>query len=145
MNDRFPEIKAKYEGLKNLQDLAETLKDLADKHLDLKKQAAEVWEEVEYLRKILGPELMGDETLVKWKDFPWKMLQQEDIYASATHGITEELKDWLFENGGEALVKDTVNSSALKAFLRKRLAEGKPIPKRLFKVEPYSFVKVVKA
>ena len=144
MTDK-PDFKVKYAGVTDLREIVSVMLDLQDQHAGFKAEAAAVWAELEFLKKIHGPELMGEQTLIKWEGFSHKLQQQSDIYASATAGITEDMKDWLFDNDGEALVKDTVNSSALKAFLRKRLLAGQPIPAEHFKVEPFSFIKVVRS
>ena len=138
------DLKVKYAGVTDLQEIAQVFLDLRDEYDGFKEQAAEVWAELEYVKKVIGPELMGDQTLVKWKGFPYRIQKQSDIYAGCPNGIGDDVKDWLFGHDGEALVKDTVNSSALKAFLKKRLLAGKPIPTDLFKVDPYDFIKVVK-
>lgn len=138
------DFKVKYAKITDLREVADIFLALRDEHDEFKREAAEVWAELEYVKKVLGPELMGDQTLVKWEGYPFRLQKQSDIYAGCPGGVDDSVKDWLFSNDGEALVKDTVNSSALKSFLKKRLLAGKPIPTDLFKVEPYDFIKVVK-
>ena len=67
-----------------------------------------------------------------------------DIYASICAGMQEPVKDWLFETGNEGLLKETVNSSSLKAFLKKCISEGMEVPEDLFNVTPYTYAVVLK-
>ena len=139
-----PDFRDQYENITDLKVVAQKIKDLESVYDHHKALSGQAWHEMEYLKKIHAPELMGDKTIIKWKDFPYRMQKRGDVYAGCLPGMAEEVKEWLFEHEGEALVKETVNASSLKAWLKRRLGEGKPIPLDLFKIEPYEVVTVVK-
>ena len=100
MSEVTPDFRDKYKGLTDLQALVKCIRLLQDTHADHKGRAALVFHELEYLRKTLGPQLMGEQTLAKWEGNPFKLQQQSDIYARTEGGVSEEMKDWLFENDG---------------------------------------------
>ena len=67
-----------------------------------------------------------------------------DIYASVAAGKQEEVKDWLDDNDGSGLITETVNSSSLKAFLKKQMLNGAALPDDLFNITPYSYTVITK-
>lgn len=61
----------------------------------------------------------------------------------AEHQIA--MRQWLMENGWEALVQETVNSSTFKSWVKERLAEGDEIPMDYINVHSFDQVVLVKA
>jgi hypothetical protein len=55
----------------------------------------------------------------------------------------EALYKWLEEHGNESLITDTVNSSTLKAFVKKLIKEGKEVPD-MVNIHPYQQASLVK-
>lgn len=68
-----------------------------------------------------------------------------DLYAGIIKGREAEAFEWLGDNGRGDLVKQTVNSSSIKAVLKKMLTEGEEYPAELFKAEPFTRASIVKA
>lgn len=69
-----------------------------------------------------------------------------DLYAGIAPGKNEEAFEWLRDNGRGDLVKETVNSTSLKAVLKSIMVKGEEeLPEGVFKAEPYTRASIVKA
>lgn len=55
------------------------------------------------------------------------------------------MRQWLVDNGWEALVQETVNSSTFKSWVKERLTEGDDIPMEYINVHSFDQVVLVKA
>lgn len=56
------------------------------------------------------------------------------------------IHDWLRENGGDSLIKETVNAQALSSFAKSYMVdEGKDLPEELFEVSTTSSISMTKA
>lgn len=67
-----------------------------------------------------------------------------DIRCSVPKDNKEALEDWLRENGQEALISPSVNSSTLKAFVKEMIKGKKPWPADLLKVDPFTRAAITK-
>lgn len=67
-----------------------------------------------------------------------------DLYAGVIRGREDAAFEWLDDNGRGDLVKKTVNSSSIKAVLKRMLQEGEEFPAELFKAEPFTRASIVK-
>jgi hypothetical protein len=61
-----------------------------------------------------------------------------DMWVSITAGHKDEAYDWLRDTGRGSLITETVNSSTLKASIRKALLAAEPLPDGVFSVSPYT-------
>lgn len=66
-----------------------------------------------------------------------------DMYVSVLSADQQRLQVWLVENNFEDLIKETVNSSTLKAWAVKRFKEGKEIPE-FVKLTPFTRATITK-
>jgi len=108
--------------------------------------AKELGRRFDYLRLALVPERFDAEGLKNIKiEGIGRVGLRGDIYASIKPGMQDEAFQWLDDNGRGDLVKKTVNSSSLKATLKKYMEEGEDIPENLFKAEPYTMATITKA
>lgn len=70
---------------------------------------------------------------------------------SLTSDIYLQVKDkegsfeWLMDNGHGDLISETVNTSSLKALLRRMLRDGKEVPETVYKVTPFSRASITKS
>ena len=68
-----------------------------------------------------------------------------DVYASILPGQKEAAFEWLDDHGRGDLVQKQVNSSSLKASMKKLLETGEEeIPEDIFKVTPYTMATITK-
>lgn len=113
---------------------------------DLKKQQTTLQVKFDHLRKFRIPEMMEDmgQETTKLKDVGVISLRPE-MYASIPKGMLKEAYAWLEENGHGDIVKETINSSTLKAFIKEQIKEGETLPEGLFKVEPYMMAAITKS
>ena len=141
----FEEIRMELEGKKVselaalIADWKETL-DLADK---VKKEMQKAYD---FVTISIVPDRMDDEGIETLKVAGVGRLQaSSDIRCSVPAVNREALEYWLRENGHGELVKSSVNSSSLKAFVKEQMREDGNYPKELLKIEPFSRATVVKA
>ena len=130
----------------NAEQLAIHFISLKDQLADMKATTAEVQNEFDMLRKGVLPEKMeewGFDT-VNVTDVGRISLRAE-LYASIIKDQKEAAFAWLAENGHGALIKDTVNASSLKAFIKEQLINGEIIPEEIFSVSPYTMATITKA
>lgn len=68
-----------------------------------------------------------------------------DVNVSTKVGMKELAIDWLIENGFGDIVQETVNSSTLKAVIKKEvIAKGKEVPEEFFNVSPFTRAQITK-
>lgn len=100
----------------------------------------------DYLRLALVPERFEEDGISNMKvEGVGRVQLAGDLYAGIIKGNEEQAFEWLDDNGRGDLVKKTVNSSSIKAVLKKMLADGEEIPAELFKAEPFTRASIVKA
>lgn len=68
-----------------------------------------------------------------------------DIYASILPGRKQDAFRWLQDNGRGDTVQETVNSSTLKAMLKKMVKDGEEYPEEIFKVTPFTMAALTRA
>jgi len=67
-----------------------------------------------------------------------------DVYVSYS-GKEDEAFEWLNDNGFGNVIKETANSSSLKAIFRQMIRDGKPLPDEVFKITPFTRASLTKA
>ena len=128
------------------KDLAAHLKDLKELKDEVKAQQAALTNEIEFLSDRILPERMEDEGIETLRIKDVGRLQSADgIRVQVLAENREALQEWLNENGFDSLVKPSVNSSTLKAFISDCIRNGDEYPTDLVRVEPYTRATVVKA
>ena len=134
----------KYEG-KTLQQLAKSMASLKEKHSKLKAQAAEIWREHELLAKRLIPEMMEEMGIatVNLKGIG-RLELRHDASVSVPPENKEAVYDWLRDNGYGDLIIGTVNSSTMRAQVKKWVEDGEDFPIDLIKYNPYDNAVLVK-
>lgn len=125
---------------KNINDLAAEFKKLQKEHDEAKAKASEIYAQLEQIRKYDIPskmEEMGTDS-IRLKGIGTVGLRY-DAYVSAQPGHQDQLKEWLSNEGHGDLIKDTVNSSTLKALVKEMFKNGQEIPDEIVKFEPYTY------
>lgn len=68
-----------------------------------------------------------------------KVYLTSDMNVSVKSGMKEDAMDWLVENGFGDIISETVNSSTLKAVIKKEvIGKGKEAPENLFNINPFT-------
>ncbi len=130
----------------NMQELAERFRELQNELKESKAVSSEIQKEFDYLRKSVLPDKMeelGFDT-VNITGIGRISLRAE-IYASIVADQKEAAFAWLAENGHGALIKDTVNASSLKAFMKEQLGLGEVFPEEMFNCTPYTMATLTKS
>lgn len=68
-----------------------------------------------------------------------------DMLVSVKGGAKEALYAWLKDNGLGDLVQPSINSSTLKAFVKRRIKDAKPYPEGFLNVTPITRASITKA
>lgn len=102
--------------------------------------------EYDVLRLELVPMLMEEQGLENMKvEDLGRVGLAGDMYVSIKAGMQDDFFKWLKKNRMGDLIQNTVNSSTLKAFIARRVNEGKEIPRDLVNVTPYTRASITKA
>jgi len=106
---------------------------------------SELQKRYDFIRFSLIPEIMDEDGLESARvEGVGRVSLQSDINASVKADHKIEAQDWLIENGYGDVIQETVNSSTLKALLKKRIKEGLDIPADLFNVSPFTRAQITK-
>ena len=112
----------------------------------MKAEAAEVWHEHEYLAKRLIPQEMErcGFTSINIKGIG-RLELRHDALVSVPKEHKHQLYAWLENNGYEDLIVGTVNSSTMKAQVKKWIRDGEEFPINLINYSPFDNAVLVKA
>lgn len=143
-NPEYAEYDKRYEG-KSIQDLARAMKALGDRIDELDEQRKELNREYDFLRFTLLPRVMEDQDVSLMKiDGLGRLGTTSDINCSIKSGAKEQAYVWLQDHGHGDLIQPTVNSSSLKAAIKKAMADGVEVPAELFNVAPFTRATITK-
>lgn len=129
----------------DLEQAARLMQEIRHKLDFLRAASAEVSKAYDYFRIVAVPDLMDEVgiTTVTYEGLG-RVTLTSDLHASIPASVREKSFAWLEENGYGDLIKDTINSSTLKAFCKRRIKEGEDLPENFFKVTPFSRASVTK-
>lgn len=134
----------KYVG-STIADLAGAMKRLNEQHAEIKKQAAVVWAEYDYLRMQAIPKKMADMDIesVKIAGVGRLSIRQEAGCKTLNKGA---LMEWFREHDLADMIQEVVNASTLKAFVREQIREGGEIPgEDVIEFNPYDVASITKS
>lgn len=118
-------------------------KDLKEACDVLAKEAGRLYD---YIRLAAVPERFEEDGIQNMKvEGVGRVQLAGDLYAGIIKGKEEAAFEFLDDNGRGDVVKKTVNSSSLKAILKKMLEKGEEFPAEVFKAEPFTRASIVKA
>lgn len=131
---------------KNIQELAVKCKELtaakADKENELKSINA--WNDVIRMEALPSKvEEMGLESPVKLEGIG-RVSITSDVLVSVKGGMAQNLNQWLIDHGFGDLIKESVNSSTLKGFVKGRIVNGEEYPDQYLNVTPIEKASVLK-
>lgn len=127
-------------------DLVREMKALKDAKEAADAVAKELNRRWDFMRLQLIPETFEAQGLKNAKlDGVGRVSLRGELYASILPGQKEAAFTWLDDNGRGDLVQKAVNSSSLKASMKKMLMSGEEIPEDIFKVTPYTMATITKA
>lgn len=132
--------------METLRQMCVKMRELQNRALTLKAEAADVRIPLDELRLKKIPELM-ESLEVKTTTFTGlgRVQLAADLYASTRKGQKEAAMQWLRDCGYDDMIKETYNASSLKALFRRQIVEGVEIPDTIFSVTPFTRASIVKA
>jgi len=126
-----------------LFSMVEHMKLLRSEKDDLEAQLAIVNAKFDVLRTEVIPAKMDDDGIERITfDGIGRVGLTADMLVSATDKAG--LFAWLHENGFQDLIQPTINASTLKAFVKNRMKEGKPVPEEYLRVIPFTRASITK-
>ena len=136
----YPELDAL-----SINELAEEMSKLAAVYADLDQQAATIYLKWDAIRKLHIPAKMDELGIesIKIKDIGTVGFRS-DAWCTTLDALG--LAKWLRTNKHKELIKESVNASSLKSFLKELIKEGKTLPpEEIVKFTPYSYVSITGA
>ena len=124
----------KYDSM-TLVQLGQSMEEVRNK-LDAAKEVASALEkEYEFIRTVKIPPAMEESGLQNFRLDSGKGVRvQDEVFVSLRGENLPIMKTWLQEQGDDAIIKETINSSTLKSYITTRIKEGKPYPAELVSV-----------
>lgn len=121
----FPE----YESLE-LDQAVEVFDKLNKELEEITEKKAELQNRYDFLRRAVIPRLMDDKdiTSAKFSNIGRGVRIQDEFFVSSREEQREALHQWLEDNGESSMIKPTVASSTLKAFVSRAMKEGREYP-----------------
>jgi len=127
----------------NLKSLAERMKDLGEQDQALKEAKAEIYKEWDYIRKNSIPSKMDEEGISTINFTGIGRVQLAgDLYTRTLNPAG--LADWLRSNDAGDLIKEQVNGSSLKSFIKECISDGHEIPDEYVEISPFTRASIVK-
>ena len=138
-------IGAEYDGL-DLPDLARALGDLQAQKAFLEESIKPLTKKIDILVMSIIPEMMADlEVSTITIEDVGRLQTRADAFVSVLAGDREEVHQWMQANGHESMVKETIHSGTLKAWVKAQVKAGEEYPQHLIKHEAYEKAVLVKA
>lgn len=129
-----------------LQQAAALQRDMADIVDRFSAVKAELQKLYDFVRFTMVPAVMEDEGIESAKvEGVGRVYLNSDVNVSVRAGKSEEAQVWLVDSGNGDLIKETVNSSSLKALVKSMMKKGEEIPEDIFNVSPYTRAQIAKS
>lgn len=125
MDVKYPE----YEGLE-LEQAVEVFAQLNRELEEITEKKADMQNRYDFLRRAVIPKLMEsqDITSAKFSSIGRGIRIQDEFFVSSREEQREALHQWLVDHGESGMIKPTVSSSTLKAFVSRAMKDGKEYP-----------------
>lgn len=98
----------------------------------VEKMMSEVKGRLAYAKEVSMPARMDDEQCKTFNTDDYRVTRTARMFASIPGDKQEAAYAWLRDNGYEALIKETVNSSALSGAAKELMERGEELPEDLF-------------
>lgn len=125
---------AKYDGMTLIQ-LGQSMEEVRTRLDAAKEVKTELEKEYDFLCSVKIPPAMESEGLTNFRLASGKGIRvQDEVFVSLKGENLPTMKAWLQEQGDEAIIKETINSSTLKSYITGRIKAGKEYPLGLVSV-----------
>ena len=129
-----------------LQQAATLQRDMADIVERFSAVKAELQKLYDFVRFTFVPGVMEDEGIESAKvEGVGRVYLNSDVNVSIRTGKSEDAQVWLVDSGNGDLIKETVNSSSLKALVKSMMKKGEEVPAEIFNVSPYTRAQIAKS
>ena len=125
MDVKYPE----YDNLE-LEQAVEIFAQLNRELDEITTRKSELQNRYDFMRRAVIPKLMDDKdiTSAKFSSIGRGIRIQDEFFVSSREEQREALHQWLVDHGESDLIKPTVASSTLKAFVSRAMKDGKEYP-----------------
>lgn len=143
---RMQDARGKYKGM-SLRDLVITMKNVQAAKDDLENQLKDWNAKFDVLRFELIPEKMDEEGVERVSyDGIGRVSLTADIRVATLAAAKPKLFSWLKKNRLGDLLREDINPSTLKSWIKQRMKDGKALPPDdLVKVTPITRASITKA
>lgn len=130
-------------GGHTLLEMVKAMKEYAGKKEQLENELKVVNAWYDVLRMEIIPEKMDNDGVENIKfDGIGRVSLTADMFVAVSD--KSGLFEWLNEENLGDLIQPTVNSSTLKAFVKRRMADGKEVPAEFLRVTPFTRASITK-
>jgi hypothetical protein len=131
---------------KSIEDLCKAMLECQQKKDELEEQLKEVNAAFDVLRLELIPAECENRGIEGLKIAGiGRLTLTGDMYVRPVADQQGEFFKWLRKNKVGDLIKETIAPSTLKAFVKSRLKQGKPVPDEFVKTTPFTRASITKA
>ena len=100
----------------------------------------------DFIQQVILPEKMEEEDLEGIKvPGVGRVNLRGEMYCSVKKGMAPDLEKWLVEHGFEDMIKPSINSSTLKAFVKEQMGKRDgEYPEEVLNITPYTMAVITK-
>ena len=122
-----------------LQEAAAMQRDMSDIVDRASAVKAELQKRYDFIRFTFVPSVMEDEGIESARiEGVGRVYLSSDVNVSVKAGKSDEAQVWLVDTENGDLIKETVNSSSLRALIKSMMKKGEEVPYDIFNVSPFT-------
>ena len=130
-------------GEHTLLEMAAAMEEFADQKEEAEAQLSIINAWYDVLRMEIIPEKMDNDGIENIKiEGLGRISLTADMFCAVTD--KQALFQWFNDNDLADLIQPTVNSSTLKAFVKRRMKDNKPIPESALRITPFTRASITK-
>lgn len=124
----------KYDGM-TLVQLGEAMVEVGQRLEAAKEIKTSLEKEYEFIRTVKIPPALDESGMKNFRLDSGKGIRvQDEVFVSLKAENFPDMKVWLQEVGDDAIIKETINPSTLKAYVTGKIKDGKEYPASLVNV-----------
>ena len=130
-------------SLQQAAELQLNMSEIVDRASAVKAELQKLYD---FTRFTMVPAVMEDEGIESAKvEGVGRVYLNSDVNVSVRAGKSEDAQVWLVDSGNGDLIKETINSSTLKALVKSMMKKGEEVPAEIFNVSPYTRAQIAKS
>lgn len=125
---------AKYDGM-SLVELGQAMEEVGKLLDEAKDRKTELEKEYDFIRTIKIPPALAESGMKNFRLSSGRGIRvQDELFVSLRGESFEDMKHWLQERGDASIIKETINPSTLKAYIKGKIEGMQEYPADLVNV-----------